>query len=1150
MADERIDIEVIDKVAKTIRPELLGIGAAATNAYTQIAKLKRELGISSAKQYADTIKTATAAINASAAAEKTAANASVKSTKATNENIKASKQSAGVISDRTKRLQAEIKAFNDLAAAEAKATAATKTANPSVGRGFTAAELAALSKTNYGKKLNAQAYIDGKEVANEANKAADGITRLGKSSKLSSLSIREMVVIMREAGRGDFSRMAGSVSVLAQSFDLLKYVFTPVGLGIAAVAGAMIVGTVMAASYQNSITKLTGVTEGLGRTSGITADQLLKTAGAAAETAHISVSSAREQAEAYIVSGAKSADVVKTLIEINKDYAYTTGTTSADATKALAAAMEDPAKSAEELNTKLGFLNDTQLTQIKQLVDSNDKLGAQRVFLDALKPSLIEATSQTYGLAGAWQTVSTWASNAANNMSKALAGYAGMVPLERMRALQEQRDKLTKNGTDLPDDTFLSKLRWGNAQRVQLSTLDKQIADTAKEIAQAKKTADEATKNAKSAAAGATARSLFPDSTTLDGLMAKQKVLLDGINSGANDSAESLGLMRHAYEAVTDTINRVTDANKKYITSEERAHQIAVLQARVGATKDKRLKGELTTQIAMLRLGDEVITNKDAQTRAEDAGRIVADRAGRANHALENAAKRAREALEKTNRELATELKLLQNPVFGVQGNINARIAQVTDSLQNSKAKPTAKTLLTISKIETLKPIFAEMNRLYETGAGTLEKYNATVSAVAKSLKAGDISQTQANMELNKAKELYENTIDPLRQYSKGIDDQTKLLGFYGRELEVQTLAQQKFNEAVSLGIAKQGDSLSPFIADARKQIAGNDERSALGSVEGRMAGEQIRQLQLQIDAYKELGGASLEAANAIRDLRIAQNELAIQAGTASWQTTLVTGLAKVVEGFKGVKAGVMDLTATFMGSFADGVSNSIGRAIVMGDSLRDSLRQVGQTILTELISGLVKLAIQFGINQLISASLGSAALATTAVQATAAAAMWAPAAAFASLATLGTNSIPAMAALTSTTALAGVMAMFSGVGFQKGGYTGDMPAHAAVGTVHGREYVMDAATTARIGVPALDALRSGRLNPGPANDNRGAKVTVINNANADVQVRERSDGELEIMVDRRIEAKFGDTMQRHMSQPNSKTSQAVSSNFKVRRNR
>src|SRR5690606_37004612 len=51
--------------------------------------------------------------------------------------------------------------------------------------------------------------------------------------------------------------------------------------------------------------------------------------------------------------------------------------------------------------------------------------------------------------------------------------------------------------------------------------------------------------------------------------------------------------------------------------------------------------------------------------------------------------------------------------------------------------------------------------------------------------------------------------------------------------------------------------------------------------------------------------------------------------------------------------------------------------------------------------------------------------------------------------------------------------------GFQSGGYTGNVGTNQVAGVVHGREYVFDAASTARIGVDNLEALRLGRAMPG-----------------------------------------------------------------------
>lgn len=49
-------------------------------------------------------------------------------------------------------------------------------------------------------------------------------------------------------------------------------------------------------------------------------------------------------------------------------------------------------------------------------------------------------------------------------------------------------------------------------------------------------------------------------------------------------------------------------------------------------------------------------------------------------------------------------------------------------------------------------------------------------------------------------------------------------------------------------------------------------------------------------------------------------------------------------------------------------------------------------------------------------------------------------------------------------------------LGFASGGYTGNGGVNDVAGVVHGKEYVFDAATTSRIGVGNLDAMRSGKM--------------------------------------------------------------------------
>ena len=59
--------------------------------------------------------------------------------------------------------------------------------------------------------------------------------------------------------------------------------------------------------------------------------------------------------------------------------------------------------------------------------------------------------------------------------------------------------------------------------------------------------------------------------------------------------------------------------------------------------------------------------------------------------------------------------------------------------------------------------------------------------------------------------------------------------------------------------------------------------------------------------------------------------------------------------------------------------------------------------------------------------------------------------------------------------------------GFKQGGYTGNMGASQVAGVVHGQEYVFDAASTKRIGVDNLNAMRSGKA----ANDGSSGDVNI-----------------------------------------------------------
>lgn len=1092
--DERIDIEVVDKVAKTIKPELLGISAAAKNAYTQIAKLKRELGVTGGAGMGASMK-------AVASAERDASRAS---------------------RERATQAQATARALDKEAAAAARL--ATK---------YQQQARAASSQAAYNKSAGIggarKSAADSYSVFDKAgviDKTSASLDTLGKKAELGrhhmlnlGFQLQDLVVslqagqnpltvfiqqggqigqIMAQAGVG-IGGMAKAVAGIALRF--LPFI---AGVGAAGVAVYGLYNYFIAAEKEANI--FNNTLRLSGNYAGLTASSYKEMAKSIADSTSTSVGSNKTFISSLAATNKFTKDQIKSLILTAQDLARATGQSADDIVEDFAKMGEGPTAYAEIYQQKYpGIITPEILAHIRLLEETGRAHEALKVTIDTVTTGVAEKTTEQTGIIyKGWMLARKgvlYYLDALSNLGKTSTTQ------DKIDDLTGQINKLitNQNGawirTASGDAYYDKQIKNLINQRAALQSVARSEEDAAK--AESERTAriiegDAAAKKWRDTYAGLT------DSTVgykravqdLDATLAKMKA--------NNDPGYAAAFAQR--DATAEALR------KKY------------MPATVAAEKKKTPKGP----------------KSDAEKLADK--------------------------LKEINRDLALEAARLAQNLVGMDATIAERMASIEDSidgvagsLKDAEGNWTSygkKVLASITDQVTVneqgKESLAALGSLYESVIAPTERWEAAQEAAAIALKKFGKANEQAGIHrwLALQKEAYIDATNPLRQYEKAVKDQIALQKYYGRELQIQTEIQRRYNEQLALqpNITPDRNKIGN---DVRSDMAKNERNSALGSVEGNMAAEQIRMLQLQIDAYKELGGASLEASNAIRDLRIQQNQLAVEAGTANWQTTFVTGLSKVVEGFKGVKAGVMDLTATMMGSFVDGISNSIGRAIVMGDSLRDSLKQVGQTILTELISGLVKLAIQFGINQLVSATLGSAALATTAVQATAAAAMWAPAAALASLATLGANAAPAAAAIVGTTALTSALAMFSGLGFQKGGYTGDMPAHAATGVVHGREYVMDAATTARIGVPTLDALRSGRLNPGPANDNnRGLNVKIINNGNDDVKVQELSDGELMVIIDKRLDAKFDRTMQQKLSNPNSGSSKAISSNFKTVRNR
>ena len=122
------------------------------------------------------------------------------------------------------------------------------------------------------------------------------------------------------------------------------------------------------------------------------------------------------------------------------------------------------------------------------------------------------------------------------------------------------------------------------------------------------------------------------------------------------------------------------------------------------------------------------------------------------------------------------------------------------------------------------------------------------------------------------------------------------------------------------------------------------------------------------------------------------------------------------------------DMWANSLHRFTSGVGNAFANAIMYGDNLSDGLRGALRGVTHQIISTLTTIgAKKLAIMALEKAGIISTGAVSVGAAATTAAA-WAVPAALVSLATLGTNAIPAGAALTTTTALSGTLAAGAGL--------------------------------------------------------------------------------------------------------------------------
>lgn len=283
MSDERIDIEINDKIDGNIPKKLKDIAAGADKSASSVQKLKAELaGMSDtpAKKLKAATDEVSNAVNKELNAQRGLKTAVDQTTSAMNKEVAAQDRISKMIDRSIAKYEAQRKAAQAAYAASVGRSSGVGAATQAVGIGAAgaAAEGAAVGAGIKAAATETEAAVAAMETATvprlqrfklaalgafdsvrdavtrngtrftgvlgaggaaAVEKEAGAVVKLGHAAAGNSTAIRELFVLAREGGRGDFTRMAGSVSILAGSLGLMNTVLIPAALLLGTAAAAM-----------------------------------------------------------------------------------------------------------------------------------------------------------------------------------------------------------------------------------------------------------------------------------------------------------------------------------------------------------------------------------------------------------------------------------------------------------------------------------------------------------------------------------------------------------------------------------------------------------------------------------------------------------------------------------------------------------------------------------------------------------------------------------------------------------------------------------------------------------------------------------------------------------------------------------------------
>ncbi|HDW2118117.1 TPA: tape measure protein [Enterobacter hormaechei subsp. xiangfangensis] len=433
------------------------------------------------------------------------------------------------------------------------------------------------------------------------------------------------------------------------------------------------------------------------------------------------------------------------------------------------------------------------------------------------------------------------------------------------------------------------------------------------------------------------------------------------------------GAVAKAFGETADEINRANQAGKSF---DPKALQISpatkegdkVISTLEEQNELLKIQDERERAIAKARMQAAKVTGNQNQISA--AGRLAAE-----NYDLE----KSEEARKKAQQESEQ------------QGKKSASSAEsVAQKLANLKQQSE----LAADSTNNLSREQAILNAQQSLGKGATKEQIALAGQYAAA-KWDTVNALKAQAAAEKLlPEARENA-----SYKQDVQD-------LNTALAAKKISQEQFNQTSERLEATHQANL----AKIRAQQAVTPQQEAVAQVDPvqQLANQHAQQLAL-IQQFEQQGLLAHQNALALKNAADTQYEQ--QRTAAQWELLSQQSL------------GYSMLTSA-VDAFSGNASNALTGLITGTMSAQDAMRSLGNTMLNSVVNALVQVGVEALKNFIIGQTLGAAATAAGASQAAILATAWAPAAAMASLASFGANSVPAMTGIASTVGLAQGLAL------------------------------------------------------------------------------------------------------------------------------